>query len=299
VRLFKKRPYIPLESNQTTDPETFRSVPDGMFKQCPSCKKAIYYRELGENKICPHCGYTFRISVQERLQITVDAGSFEEWNDSIVSTDPLEFPGYSEKLRKAQIASGLREAIVTGKAAVQGIQTAIGVMDSHFIMGSMGQAVGEKITRLFETALAEKLPVVLFTCSGGARMQEGILSLMQMAKTSAAIANHSSAGLLYVTVLTDPTTGGVTASFAMQGDIILSEPRALVGFAGRRVIESTIKEKLPADFQQAETVLKNGFIDKIVVRTELKKTIGKILALHSPVESFQKSFDTVNKKVTQ
>src|SRR5699024_6771373 len=256
-------------------------------------------RELGENKICPHCGYTFRISVQERLQITVDAGSFEEWNDSIVSTDPLEFPGYSEKLRKAQIASGLREAIVTGKAAVQGIQTAIGVMDSHFIMGSMGQAFGEKITRLFETALAEKLPVVLFTCSGGARMQEGILSLMQMAKTSAAIANHSSAGLLYVTVLTDPTTGGVTASFAMQGDIILSEPRALVGFAGRRVIESTIKEKLPADFQQAETVLKNGFIDKIVVRTELKKTIGKILALHSPVEFFQKSFDTVNKKVTQ
>ena len=170
---------------------------------------------------------------------------------------------------------------MTGKAEINGLSHAIGVMDSHFIMGSMGQAVGEKITRLFEEALAQELPVILFTCSGGARMQEGIISLMQMAKTSAAVANHSNAGLLYVTVLTDPTTGGVTASFAMEGDIILSEPHALVGFAGRRVIESTIREKLPDDFQQAETVLKNGFIDKIVPRNELRQILATILSLHS------------------
>src|SRR5699024_336798 len=238
----------------------------------------------GENKICPHCGYAFRISAQSRMQITVDEGSFSEWNEEVVSTDPLGFPGYRQKIQKAEINSGLREAVLTGEALINGHPVALGIMDSHFIMGSMGQAVGEKITLLFERAKKEKLPVVLFTCSGGARMQEGILSLMQMAKTSAAISEHSKEGLLYVTVLTDPTTGGVTASFAMQGDIILSEPNALVGFAGRRVIESTIKEKLPNDFQQAETVLKNGFIDKIIPRDQMKQTLGTILSLHTPVQ---------------
>lgn len=282
MRLFKKREYIPLGASKekTTDIQSFSTVPDGMFKQCPNCKKAIYYKELEGNKICPECAYAFRVTAQERLLLTVDDASFEEWDEEVVSVNTLDFPGYTEKIQKTQISSGLREAIVTGKALIGGTPVAIGIMDSHFIMGSMGQAVGEKVTRLFEQATKERLPVVLFTCSGGARMQEGILSLMQMAKTSGAISRHSDEGLLYVTVLTDPTTGGVTASFAMQGDIILSEPRALVGFAGRRVIEATIKEVLPSDFQQAETVLKNGFIDKIVPRTELKQTLATILQLH-------------------
>lgn len=285
MRLFKKRPYIPLENSQTKEAESFFAVPDGMFKQCPNCKKAIYYKELEESKICPNCRYAFRVTAQERLLLTVDTQTFYEWDEPVASDNPLNFPGYTEKIRKTQISSGLREAVVTGEAKIHKHPVAIGVMDSHFIMGSMGQAVGEKVTRLFETAQEKRLPVVLFTCSGGARMQEGILSLMQMAKTSAAIARHSDAGLLYVTVLTDPTTGGVTASFAMQGDIILSEPRALVGFAGRRVIEATIKESLPDDFQSAETVLKNGFIDKIVPREDLKNTLGTILALHSSVHT--------------
>ena len=282
MRLFKKRTYIPLEKSKDKEmePESFSTVPDGMFKQCPNCKKAIYYKELEGNKICPECQYAFRVTAQERLLLTVDAHSFKEWDESIVSENPLGFPGYTEKIRKTQISSGLREAVVTGEATIENHSVAIGVMDSHFIMGSMGQAVGEKITRLFEKATEKSLPVVLFTCSGGARMQEGILSLMQMAKTSGAISRHSEKGNLYVTVLTDPTTGGVTASFAMQGDIILSEPHALVGFAGRRVIESTIKENLPDDFQQAETVLKNGFIDKIVPRNDMKHRLATILELY-------------------
>lgn len=283
MRLFKKRPYIPLENSQNKETESFYSVPDGMFQKCPNCKKSIYYKELEESKVCPNCHYSFRVTAQERLLLTVDSNSFHGWDNPVVSENPLNFPGYTEKIRETQIASGLREAVVTGEAKIDGHPHAIGVMDSHFIMGSMGQAVGEKITRLFEKAREKKLPVVLFTCSGGARMQEGILSLMQMAKTSAAIAQHSEAGLLYVTVLTDPTTGGVTASFAMQGDIILSEPRAMVGFAGRRVIEATIKEILPDDFQLAETVLKNGFIDKIVPRSEMKEMLSTILSLHSSV----------------
>lgn len=210
----------------------------------------------------------------------MDDGSFEEWDEDVVSVDPLEFPGYDKKIVQAQIKSGLREAVLTGKGTIEGQTVAFGIMDSHFIMGSMGHAVGEKIARLFERSTEERLPVILFTASGGARMQEGIISLMQMAKTSAAIANHSKERLLYITVLTDPTTGGVTASFAMQGDIILSEPNALVGFAGRRVIEQTIKESLPENFQRAEMVLENGFIDKIVPRNELRGMLSKLIALH-------------------
>ena len=281
MQLFKKRAYIPISKHtQINEENDTPMVPDGMFAQCPSCKKAIYTKDLGTQKICPECGYTFRIRAQKRIELTIDEDSFEEWNQDIPFENPLDFPEYDSKIQKAQKNTKLHEAVLTGKGLIDGLETAICVMDSHFIMGSMGKVVGEKITRTFEKALAERLPVIVFTASGGARMQESILSLMQMAKISGAVARHSDAGLLYVTVLTDPTTGGVTASFAMQGDIILSEPQALVGFAGRRVIEQTINEELPDDFQLAESVLENGFIDKIVPRKELKATLSQILRIH-------------------
>ncbi|AGY81793.1 acetyl-CoA carboxylase, carboxyltransferase subunit beta [Carnobacterium inhibens] len=281
MQLFKKRAYIPITKHTHINEENDAPmVPDGMFAQCPSCKKAIYTKDLGAEKICPQCGYSFRIRAQKRIELTVDEGSFEEWNQDIPFENPLNFPDYDKKIEQAKKKTNLHEAVLTGKGLIDGLETAICVMDSHFIMGSMGKAVGEKITRTFERAIDEKLPVIIFTASGGARMQESILSLMQMAKISGAVARHSDAGLLYITVLTDPTTGGVTASFAMQGDIILSEPQALVGFAGRRVIEQTINEKLPDDFQLAESVLENGFIDKIVSRKELKQTLSLILRIH-------------------
>ena len=281
MQLFKKRAYIPITKHTHINEENDAPmVPDGMFAQCPSCKKAIYTKDLGAEKICPQCGYSFRIRAQTRIELTVDEGSFEEWNQDIPFENPLNFPDYDKKIEQAKKKTNLHEAVLTGKGLIDGLETAICVMDSHFIMGSMGKVVGEKITRTFEKAIEEKLPVIIFTASGGARMHESILSLMQMAKISGAVARHSDAGLLYITVLTDPTTGGVTASFAMQGDIILSEPQALVGFAGRRVIEQTINEKLPDDFQLAESVLENGFIDKIVSRKELKQTLSHILRIH-------------------
>lgn len=281
MQLFKKRAYIPITKHTHINEENDAPmVPDGMFAQCPSCKKAIYTKDLGAEKICPQCGYSFRIRAQKRIELTVDEGSFEEWNQDIPFENPLNFPDYDKKIEQAKKKTNLHEAVLTGKGLIDGLETAICVMDSHFIMGSMGKVVGEKITRTFERAIDEKLPVIIFTASGGARMQESILSLMQMAKISGAVARHSDVGLLYITVLTDPTTGGVTASFAMQGDIILSEPQALVGFAGRRVIEQTINEKLPDDFQLAESVLENGFIDKIVSRKELKQTLSHILRIH-------------------
>lgn len=278
MRLFKKRPYISL---QKTEGENGPNVPDGMFEKCPNCQKPIYVKSLGKARRCPNCHYTFRISAQERLAITVDNGTFSEWDNDVTTHNPLDFPDYENKIAQTQIRTGLSEAVLTGEASIRGNKAAIGIMDSHFIMGSMGQAVGEKITRLFERALEKKLPVVLFTASGGARMQEGIFSLMQMAKTSAAIKRFSDKGLFYLTVLTDPTTGGVTASFAMQGDIILAEPGALVGFAGKRVIEQTIKASLPDDFQLAETVMKNGFIDAIVEREKLRNVIAELIDMHS------------------
>lgn len=280
MRLFKKKKYITLERPQRRDHTHGPHVPDGMFEKCPNCTQSIYSKDLGEERVCPKCGYAFRISAQERLHITVDQGSFQEWDENILSKNPLDFPGYGEKLKQAEIRSGLREAILTGTASIHGHPTALGIMDSNFIMGSMGQAVGEKVTRLFERATEENRSVVLFTASGGARMQEGIVSLMQMAKTSAAVKRHSEKGLFYLTILTDPTTGGVTASFAMQGDIILAEPRALIGFAGRRVIEQTIKETLPEDFQLAEGLLQHGFVDHIIPRAELRDKIGLLLSLH-------------------
>lgn len=278
MRLFKKRPYISL---QKTEAQNGPQVPDGMFEKCPNCQKPIYVKSLGKARRCPNCHYTFRISAQERLAITVDASSFNEWDTEVTTGNPLDFSDYENKIAKIQIRTGLREAVMTGEARIGGHETAIGIMDSHFIMGSMGQAVGEKITRLFERAAEKNLPVVLFTASGGARMQEGIFSLMQMAKTSAAIKRFSDKGLFYLTVLTDPTTGGVTASFAMEGDIILAEPGALVGFAGKRVIEQTIKASLPDDFQLAETVMKNGFIDQIVEREKLKQVITDLIDMHT------------------
>ena len=259
-------------------------VPDDLFAKCPDCKQAIYQKDLGQAKICPNCSYAFRISAKERLDLTVDEGSFQELFTGIKTENPLNFPGYMEKLAATKEKTGLDEAVVTGVATIKGQKTALAIMDSNFIMASMGTVVGEKITKLFEYAILEKLPVVIFTASGGARMQEGIMSLMQMAKISAAVKRHSNAGLLYLTVLTDPTTGGVTASFAMQGDIILAEPQTLIGFAGRRVIENTVRETLPDDFQKAEFLQEHGFVDAIVKRTELADTIATLLSFHGGVQ---------------
>lgn len=221
----------------------------------------------------------------ERIDQICDKGSFNEFNSSISSRNPMNFDGYEKKLKSNREKSGLIEAVITGDCKINGIKNIIAVMDSNFLMGSMGIAVGEKITLAIEKATKEKLPIIIFTTSGGARMQEGIFSLMQMAKVSSAIAKHNDEGLLYITVLTDPTTGGVTASFAMLGDIILAEPKALVGFAGRRVIEGTLKEKLPDDFQSAEFLLENGFVDKIVKREDMKRTLYKLLKLHGYKEA--------------
>ena len=278
----KKDKYIRINPNRSTvnQPQIKPEVPDELFSQCPGCKYTIYQKDLGSERICPHCGYTFRISAQERLALTIDMGTFLEMFKGIETQDPLNFPGYRKKLTLMREKTSLDEAVVTGTALIKGEKVALGIMDSNFIMASMGTVVGEKITRLFEYATAEKLPVVLFTASGGARMQEGIMSLMQMAKISAAVKRHSNAGLFYLTILTDPTTGGVTASFAMEGDIILAEPQSLVGFAGRRVIENTVREDLPEDFQKAEFLLEHGFVDAIIKRRELPDTIARLVRLH-------------------
>ncbi|KJU90871.1 acetyl-CoA carboxylase, carboxyltransferase subunit beta [Streptococcus infantis] len=278
----KKDKYIRINPNRSTvnQPQIKPEVPDELFSQCPGCKYTIYQKDLGSERICPHCGYTFRISAQERLALTIDMGTFLEMFKGIETQDPLNFLGYRKKLTLMREKTGLDEAVVTGTALIKGEKVALGIMDSNFIMASMGTVVGEKITRLFEYATAEKLPVVLFTASGGARMQEGIMSLMQMAKISAAVKRHSNAGLFYLTILTDPTTGGVTASFAMEGDIILAEPQSLVGFAGRRVIENTVREDLPEDFQKAEFLLEHGFVDAIIKRRELPDTIARLVRLH-------------------
>ena len=278
----KKDKYIRINPNRSLreKPQAKPEVPDELFSQCPGCKHTIYQKDLGSERICPYCGYTFRISAQERLALTIDMGTFKEMFTGIETKDPLKFPGYQKKLAVMREKTGLDEAVLTGTALIKGEKVALGIMDSNFIMASMGTVVGEKITRLFEFATEENLPVVLFTASGGARMQEGIMSLMQMAKISAAVKRHSNAGLFYLTILTDPTTGGVTASFAMEGDIILAEPQSLVGFAGRRVIENTVRETLPDDFQKAEFLLEHGFVDAIVKRLELPDIIASLVRLH-------------------
>ncbi|HFU4450286.1 TPA: acetyl-CoA carboxylase, carboxyltransferase subunit beta [Streptococcus suis] len=287
MALFRKKDkYIRINPNRSrieSAPQAKPEVPDELFSKCPACKVILYKNDLGLEKTCQHCSYNFRITAQERLALTVDDGSFEELFTGIETKNPLDFPNYLEKLAATRQKTGLDEAVLTGKATIGGQPVALGIMDSHFIMASMGTVVGEKITRLFELATEEKLPVVLFTASGGARMQEGIMSLMQMAKISAAVKRHSNADLFYLTVLTDPTTGGVTASFAMEGDIILAEPQTLVGFAGRRVIESTVRENLPDDFQKAEFLQEHGFVDAIVKRQDLPATISRLLRIHGGV----------------
>ncbi|HEM5195905.1 TPA: acetyl-CoA carboxylase carboxyltransferase subunit beta [Streptococcus suis] len=287
MALFRKKDkYIRINPNRSrieSAPQAKPEVPDELFSKCPACKEILYKKDLGLEKTCQHCSYNFRITAQERLALTVDDGSFEELFTGIETTNPLDFPNYLEKLAATRQKTGLDEAVLTGKATIGGQPVALGIMDSHFIMASMGTVVGEKITCLFELAIEERLPVVLFTASGGARMQEGIMSLMQMAKISAAVKRHSNAGLFYLTVLTDPTTGGVTASFAMEGDIILAEPQTLVGFAGRRVIESTVRENLPDDFQKAEFLQEHGFVDAIVKRQDLPATISRLLRMHGGV----------------
>ena len=299
--MFKKnrKSYIPLKSER---PE----VPEGLLKKCNKCGAAILTEEVkSAGYICPKCQGYFRVHAYERIRMTVDEDSFEEWERDMEFVNPLEFKGYEEKVKSLKEKTGLSEAVVTGKASIEGNPAVIAVCDGRFLMASMGQVVGEKITRAVERATKEQLPVIIFACSGGARMQEGIVSLMQMAKTAAALKQHSDAGLLYVSVLTDPTTGGVTASFAMLGDVILAEPKALIGFAGPRVIEQTIGEKLPKGFQRSEFLLEHGFIDRIVERKEMRTVLANILQMHqnfkgsvtqSPIQTVEKERQSVQEK---
>lgn len=257
----------------------------GKWVKCDKCGEISYKEEVKENlSVCPNCGNHFRISSRRRISQIIDEGTFEEINENMHTKNPLNFDGYIEKLDILQSKTGIKEAVKTGIGEIEGEKVAIAIMDSNFMMGSMGSVVGEKITCLIEKAIEQKLPVIIFCVSGGARMQEGIISLMQMAKTSAALARLDDAGLLYISVLTDPTTGGVTASFASTADIILAEPGSLIGFAGPRVIEQTIKQKLPEGFQRAEFLLEHGFIDQIVPRKEMKKKLAQILRMHKKEE---------------
>lgn len=257
-------------------------VPGEMCLVCPSCKTTLFVGELSENlNVCHKCGHHFRINTRQRLSLVTDQDTFSELYGDCFSTNLIAFPDYDKRLKNAGLESGEKEAVVCGLAKIGGFDCAVFVMEPYFMMGSMGTVVGEKVTRIFEHAAEKSLPVVGFTVSGGARMQEGILSLMQMAKTSGAVKRHSDAGNLYITVLTDPTTGGVTASFAMEGDIIISEPRALIGFAGPRVIEQTLHQKLPEGFQRAEFLMEKGFIDDIIGRKEQKAYLTKLLSLHA------------------
>lgn len=250
-------------------------VPEGLFQKCNKCGEIIYTEDIIANfHICPNCNNYFRVSPRTRLSMVLDEGSFREWDRDLPASDPLNFPGYINKLERLRAASDLDEAVITGEGKIKGMPVAIGVMASDFLMGSMGEVVGEKLTRLIEGATKRRMPLIIFCCSGGARMQEGIVSLMQMAKTAGALKRHDEAGLLYISVLTDPTTGGVMASFAMLGDVILAEPGVLAGFAGPRVIEQTIGQKLPEGFQRSEFLLEHGFIDKIVKRSRMRAVLS-------------------------
>ncbi|MGN2338297.1 acetyl-CoA carboxylase, carboxyltransferase subunit beta [Clostridium cagae] len=281
--LFKKSKYA------TVNPSAYKSkvvegkpnIPSGMWTKCSNCNNMIYYEDLENNKyVCTKCNQHFRISPKERIKQIFDKDTFKEMWKSLKTNNPIDFEDYEEKINQSQSNTGSKEAVVTGVGRINDLEVACAIMDSFFMMGSMGTVVGEKITRIVEYATENNLPILIFTASGGARMQEGIFSLMQMAKISAALARHDEKGLLYITILTDPTTGGVTASFAMEGDIILSEPNTLVGFAGRRVIENTINETLPESFQKSEFLLEKGFIDSIVERKNMRAYLYKILILH-------------------
>lgn len=284
----KKKGYISFKGDK---PE----VPEGLWRKCNKCGAAIVTEDVKNGfYICPKCQGYFRVHAYRRIEMIADKDSFEEWDSNMEFVNPLEFRGYEEKVKHLKEVTNLNEAIVTGKIRINGQSAVIGVCDGRFLMASMGQIVGEKIARAVERATKEQLPVILFACSGGARMQEGIVSLMQMAKTSAALKRHSDAGQLYISVLTDPTTGGVTASFAMLGDIILAEPNALIGFAGPRVIEQTIGEKLPKGFQKSEFLLEHGFIDRIVKREEMREVLSDILHLHSKNFTLEEISDTLD-----
>ncbi len=253
----------------------------GKWVKCDSCKEIIYKEELHQNlSVCPNCRKHFRLSARRRIKQIADEGTFKEIGKDVFTKDPLNFKGYMKKVEGLKEKTKIDEAVKCGICEIERQKVVLGVMDGNFLMGSMGSAVGERITLAIETAIKKKLPLIMFCVSGGARMQEGIISLMQMAKTSSAIARLNDAGLLYISVLTDPTTGGVTASFASLGDIILAEPNALIGFAGPRVIEQTIKQKLPEGFQRSEFLLEHGFIDKIVERKDMKHTLGELIRLH-------------------
>lgn len=276
--LFKKNNKI--DTKQSLD--EIPSVPDGLYTRCDNCHEMILTEDLySKNMVCPKCGHYFKIDAYSRISMVVDKDSFVEWDTKIEEQNPCDFDGYLKKIEKLKENTGIDEAIVTGKATIDGKEVVIGVCDTRFLMGSMGHVLGEKLTLAVEKATNLHLPLIIFTCSGGARMQEGMISLMQMAKTSSAIKRHSDSGNLYITVLTDPTTGGVTASFAMLGDIILAEPNALIGFAGPRVIKQTINQELPKGFQSSEFLLEHGFVDSIVKREELREVLSKLLKFHS------------------
>lgn len=256
-------------------------IPIGKWVKCDKCKEIIYKETVRNNlNICPNCGHYFRMHIGKRLELVIDDGTYEKFDLNIETTNPLGLEDYPKKLKTLREKTGLNEAVACGTGKINGEKVVICIMDSGFLMGSMGVVVGEKITYAIEEAIKQKLPLIMFCVSGGARMQEGIISLMQMAKTTAALTKLDEAGLLYISVLTDPTYGGVTASFASLGDIILAEPGAMIGFAGQRVIEQTIGEALPAGFQTAEFLLEHGFIDKIVERKDLKDTLYKLIQYH-------------------
>jgi len=273
----KKKKYASLPSEQVR-----HEVPEGVMTKCPQCKKIMYTKELVKNlRVCLSCGYHHPMPARERIESVLDDGSFREYDADMISVNPLGFPGYIEKLEEDRRKSGLNEAVVTGEGTLDGHPLVIAVMDSSFRMGSMGSVVGEKITRAVEQAHDKGVPFLIFTASGGARMQEGVLSLMQMAKTSAALKRFSNDGGLFISVMTHPTTGGVSASFASLGDYNFAEPGALIGFAGRRVIEQTVREELPEDFQTAEFLLKHGQLDAVIHRHELKETLATVLRIHA------------------
>ena len=279
--IFRKPKYAQIRGRVAETVDKKPEVPVGMWIKCPGCKGSIYSQDIKHNNgICPECHHHFPIAPRTRIHQIIDRGSWHELDRQMTSINPLGYDAYEEKLEIAKAKTKQQAAVITGVGKIDGVKTVVGVMDSRFMMGSMGSVVGEKITRAIEYATAHQLPLILFTASGGARMQEGIFSLMQMAKTSAALARHDDAGLLYITVLTNPTTGGVTASFAMLGDIILAEPEALVGFAGPRVIEQTIRQKLPEGFQKSEFLQEHGMVDKIVARRDMQATLSTLLSLH-------------------
>ncbi|UHA72430.1 acetyl-CoA carboxylase, carboxyltransferase subunit beta [Paenibacillus sp. 481] len=276
----KKKKYATVPSVRDDRPK--REIPEGLMHKCAKCGTIQYHKELEKNlKVCSNCGHHMRLNALERIELTLDEGRFFEYDSNLVSVDPLEFPGYAQKLKQQLSKSPLNEAVVTGEGTIGGYPVVVAVMSFDFFSGSMGSAVGEKVTRAIEIALQKQYPLIIFSTSGGARMQESILSLMQMAKTSAALAKFHDAGGLYISVFTDPTMGGVSASFAMLGDINIAEPGALVGFAGRIVIEQTIRQKLPDEFQTAEFNLKHGQIDLVVPRKDLRQTLSKLLDLHT------------------